>query len=497
MKRSHPVLSNDAEPSKRLKRSRSRSIVPSPSPERHARTALLREGYVQGLPLFYTSVGRYRDKFIGLFDVCEDGFSLPCRGVENKSCTASEKTVYISKDRNFYLVGVYDKSAQTYHKSFKNICWLLEQRDKVLLVFIALLNKNEPTTQQQIQRIQNNVQEIMKESSQDSFHSWTDFLALYSKKGSAVVSRAFSAFTIASVYTEGSTWLKNKLAAIEKESFASFFLPAYVPHLQTVLSIVELFTSWASDLSSMWIKYRKNIHENRTCRVFYWVSLVLLLIVPFVTLWLLKDTAWSEDLNKFFVDHIVLLPGLQFLHLVFKTFPAADTRNFKSYIEWFVKSVMGAFKRIVSFDAPEVYGSFLIKTLYDCKKKLESFDIKEFFHCFLKRLVEFIEAQEVMHLVNTVRQPTMLLEFLKAGKYKSHFDENGKINLQALMDKMSLLNVWYSILRSFNNAFTSFVRAVVEWLCPSVALLSPSSAGYRDHSPMRELFNVQSAIENV
>lgn len=458
---------------------------------------------MQGLPLFYTSVGRYRDKFIDLFDVCQDGLSLPCRGAENKSCTASEKTVYISKDRNFYLIGVYDKSARTYHKSFKNICWLLEQRDKVLLVFIALLNKNEPTTQQQIQRIQENVKEIMKESSQDSFHSWTDSLALYSKKGSAVVSRAFSAFTLASVYNKSKfiselmQGLQVKLYDIEQKSFASFFLPEYLPHLQTVLSIVELFTSWASDLTSMWIKYRKNINENRTCGVFYWVSLVLLLIVPFVTLWVLKGGELYESVIKFFVDYIVLLPGLQFLHLVFKTFPAADTRNFSSYTRWFVNSVTETFKRIWSFDAPPAYGSLLSDIFFGCKEKLESLDIKEFFNCFLKRLVEFIEAQEVMHLVSTVRAPTQLLTLLNNGIYKSHINEEQQINTQDLMDKMSLLNVWYTILLSFNSNFTSFVGAVVEWLCPSVALLSPSSAGSRDHSPMRELFNVQSAIENV
>jgi hypothetical protein len=417
--------------------------------------------------------------------------------------------VYISKDRAFFLAGVFDMNPQrrSYHISFKNVCGLLTQKgsEDALLVFICLLRGGENA--ETMEGTQRRVKAILQETTGRSFSSTFLNLASLARPVPAFLSKLHSSFMLLSIYDKN-FWVtdlianvmpalavKKWLEALEEASFASFFLPKYVPHLQSVLAIVELMTSMASNLTSLWIRRKSSLTQSNTCKGVFLISLVLLLLVPLLTLFFLTGTPVFGSVMSFLRSHVLLLPALQLMNLFFMDFPGFS-KGWEALGTWFVERLGGI---CINFFKMQIPSDFILfvnnvilkqcwKSLQDGRKTLSS--AIKFFQCLHKGILNYFNTLNVAHhtgIFSTLGHFQDQIENIS----KSHFTEReGGLNVQLLADKKQILHVLFSLFQMLNDMISLGTETVLQTICPTVALLNPSAAGGREHGPIREIFDV-------
>ena len=465
----------------------------SPSPDKRQRSTLLRQGYAHNSPILFATLGPRKEEFLDLFEACKNNFETPCEIITPRVCEDSAQAVYISKDRNSYLLGVFLPGEKSYHSSFKNVCRLL-QEPETLVVFVCILGYGgeRNLTASFIAMKQKLIRDTLQKKSDASFLNIGTVDSV-----SSHVSRAFSAFTFMSVYdlgayardfTEGVQGLLNPL---EEASVRTFF-PKHFPQVQVFVHSLRLIAATASSLRVLCRKFRQCIdpRNQKLLMCCFMMGFLALLLYPVFIVQFLASEAIYGYVLQLFTGNVFTLLGLQLVNILYKSSVPGSQESWRGLLRQVAAQCALLFFMFSGQVVPNDVVLQLEGALEACRVLFAKLQFNEGLLQVFSSLRGFIETSALMLDVRVfqecvVSQFTKLLEFLRDKVPESHFQSNGAINREALTGKMKYLESMYSIIQTVYEILGSIVLSLLDRLCPTVGSIDavPQDATNRGVSP--------------
>ena len=442
---------------------------------------MLRTGYAHNSPILFTTLGPNKREFCDLFDACNNGFQTPCDAILGPVCEDSDRAVYISKKRDSYMLGVFDTRQQTYHSSFKNVCYLLRQSSP-LVVFVCILNLDgDPLTPDVIKSKQKLIRDTLEKKADTSFLNigtvdWT----------SSLTSSLFSTFTFMSVYNLGThvngitIFLQNNILYPMEEASVKSFFPEHLPQVQVFLKCIRLLAKMAASLLFVFRK-SKTCHNgiNSFALIFcFMLAAIVLCLYPFFILQFLASSAIYTSVMGFFSSNIWTLLGIQLVNILYKsTVSGSEQESWSDWSSRFIRTCSTFLEMFTNFQVPSSLIGLLCDSLKVCGTFFAKFQFREGLLQLFSSLLSFISATTLMLDVRIFQECilhkfTTLISFLKNKVPESHFlRDQSTINRVTLFDKLKYLDTMYSIIETVYEILCSIVLSLLDRLCPTVGIV--------------------------